>query len=452
MNASVEQFALPDLGEGLTEAELLRWLVAVGDTVAVDQPVAEVETAKTTVEVPVPFSGRVSALHAAAGETIGVGATLLSVDSSTVDGSTPTDRTRFEGAGEPAAEAPNGGGRYDSAGDTVSGAVLVGSGVKTGARTRRRAAGADTSRTMASGAASASHERGTGRVPVVSPLVRRRAREYGIDVTELSGSGTGGMVLRRDVEEAIGTLASRQQASASDTAAHAAEAQRVPLGPAHRAMAERVARSRREIPEATVWVDADATGMLDARSALNASDPQRPVSVLGLLAKFCLLGLRRFPELNSRFDAAREEVVRFSGVNLGFAAQTSRGLLVPVLHGAQHRSLRELSAELRQRTEAARSGSLAPAELSGGTFTVNNYGVFGVDGSAAVINHPEAAILGMGRIVNRPWVCGDQLEVRPVTELTLAFDHRVCDGGQAGGFLRFVADCVERPAVLLDDV
>lgn len=447
MNAPVEQFTLPDLGEGLSEAELVRWLVAVGDTVAVDQPVAEVETAKATVEVPVPFSGRVSALHAASGETIGVGAALLSVDNAT-----PTGQAGTGALEEQAVADPHGSGPHDSADATASGAVLVGSGVKAGGRARRRATGADASRTTASGAASAPYGQRTERIPVVSPLVRRRAREYGIDIAELSGSGAGGMVLRRDVEEAVGSTTSRQGFSGSETASHVAEAQRVPLGPAHRAMAERVTRSRREIPEATVWVDADATGLLDARSTLNSSDPQRPVSVLGLLAKFCLLGLRRFPELNSRFDAAREEIVRFSGVNLGFAAQTSRGLLVPVLHDAQHKSVRELSGELRQRTEDARSGTLAPAELNGGTFTVNNYGVFGVDGSAAVINHPEAAILGMGRIVNRPWVCGDQLKVRPVTELTLAFDHRVCDGGQAGGFLRFVADCVERPAVLLEDV
>lgn len=217
-------------------------------------------------------------------------------------------------------------------------------------------------------------------------------------------------------------------------------------------MAERLARSRREIPEATVWVDADATGLLDLRSTLNEADPDRPVSVLALLAKFCLLGLRRFPALNSRIDTERSELLRFSQVNLGIAAQTARGLAVPVVRDAHAMTTRELAANLDELTTAARAGTLTPDRLTGGTFTVNNYGVFGVDGSAAIINHPEAAILGMGRIVKRPWVAGDELVVRPVTELTLAFDHRVCDGEEAGGFLRFVADCVERPGVLLGDV
>jgi pyruvate dehydrogenase E2 component (dihydrolipoamide acetyltransferase) len=215
-------------------------------------------------------------------------------------------------------------------------------------------------------------------------------------------------------------------------------------------MAEKLTRSRREIPEATVWVDADATGLLEARAALNARAAAQPVSVIALLARFTILGLRQYPELNAHIEDG--DIVIPGHVHLGFAAQTDRGLVVPVVRDAHLLSTRELSAALAQRTEAARSGRLAPAELTGGTITVNNYGVFGVDGSAAIINHPEAAILGLGRIIDRPWVVDGQLAVRKVTELTLAFDHRVCDGGTAGGFLRYIADCVESPVLALGEL
>ncbi|WP_460863723.1 dihydrolipoamide acetyltransferase family protein, partial [Nocardiopsis coralliicola] len=281
------------------------------------------------------------------------------------------------------------------------------------------------------------------RAPVVSPLVRRLARENGVDAAALDGSGEGGLVLRRDVVAAISAAAAPEPRAGE---------QRTPVRGAHRAMVERLSRSRREIPEATVWVNADASGLVGLRRRLNAADPQRPVSLVGLVARFCVLGLARFPELNGAFDADRGELVRYSAVGLGVAAQTPRGLVVPVVRGAEALGARDLSAAIAGAAERGREGRLPPAELAGGTFTVNNYGVFGVDGSAAIINHPEAAILGLGRIADRPWVVGGELAVRPVTELTLAFDHRVCDGGTAGGFLRFVADCVEDPALLLGDL
>ena len=166
-----------------------------------------------------------------------------------------------------------------------------------------------------------------------------------------------------------------------------------------------------------------------------------------MLARFTILGLRRYPELNAQIDG--DEIVLNPSVHLGFAAETGRGLLVPVVPEAQALTLEQLSVALAERTQRARAGSLGPGELAGGTFTVNNYGVFGVDGSAAIINYPEAAILGMGRIIERPWVVGGAVVPRQMTELTLAFDHRVCDGGTAGGFLRFVADCIESPASAL---
>jgi pyruvate dehydrogenase E2 component (dihydrolipoamide acetyltransferase) len=217
-----------------------------------------------------------------------------------------------------------------------------------------------------------------------------------------------------------------------------------------RATADKLTRSRREIPEATVWVDVDATGLVESRRALNAGGSQQPVSLLGLVARFALLGLRRYPELNARVE--HDEILIPDHVHLGFAAQTERGLVVPVVHDAHRLTTRELSAAMAVRTAAARDGRLAPADLTGGTFTVNNYGVFGVDGSAAIINHPEVAILGMGRIIDRPWVVDGQVTARKVCELTLAFDHRVCDGGTAGGFLRYIADCIESPVSALGDL
>jgi pyruvate dehydrogenase E2 component (dihydrolipoamide acetyltransferase) len=215
-------------------------------------------------------------------------------------------------------------------------------------------------------------------------------------------------------------------------------------------MADKLARSRREIPEATVWVDVDATDLVAARAALNARTPERPVGLLALLSRFTVLALRQYPELNARIEG--DEIVIPDHVHLGFAAQTERGLVVPVVHDAHRMSTRELAAALTERTAAARAGRLTPAELTGGTVTVNNYGVFGVDGSAAIINHPEVAIVGFGRIIDRPWVVDGQVTARKITELTLSFDHRVCDGGTAGGFLRYLADCVEQPVTALGDL
>ncbi|HEY3086458.1 MAG TPA: dihydrolipoamide acetyltransferase family protein [Jatrophihabitantaceae bacterium] len=398
-------FALPDLGEGLTEATIVEWLVGVGDPVRVDQPVVEVETAKARVEVPAPFAGVIAALHAEPGETVPVGFALLTV-------------TQQQGAfAEPGVA---------SAAADESGRVLVGYGTSTPARRERRSGTTATARAISTSAAATG-----GNRPVISPLVRRLARENHVDVARLSGSGPDGTVLRRDVEAAL-------------------SAKRVPMTAAHKSAAELYTRSRREIPEATVWVDVDATGLLEARVALNAARPNEPVSLLALLARFAVLGLRRFPELNARIE--HDALVLFDDVHLGFAAQTDRGLIVPVVKNAHTMSTRELAGAIGAQAADARSGAIAPVTLRGGTFTVNNYGVFGVDGSAAIINHPEVAILGMGRIIDRPWAVSGQLAVRKITQLTLAFDHRACDGAVAGGFLRFVADCVESPVTALGDL
>ena len=283
---------------------------------------------------------------------------------------------------------------------------------------------------------------------MISPLVRKIAREADLDLASVTGTGPAGLVRREDVRRALAERAATTPASAAGRADQGEK--RIPLRGARRTAAAKLARSRREIPEATVWVDVDATGLLEARRALNADGSRQPVSLLALLARFALLGLRRYPELNARIDA--DDIVIPDYVHLGFAAQTGQGLVVPVVRDAHRLSTRDLSAALTARTAAARGGSLTPADLTGGTFTVNNYGVFGIDGSAAIINHPEVAILGMGRIIDRPWVVDGRVTARKMGELTLAFDHRVCDGGTAGGFLRYIADCVESPVTAIGDL
>ena len=284
---------------------------------------------------------------------------------------------------------------------------------------------------------------------VISPLVRKIARDADLDLGTVTGTGPSGLVRREDVRRALTQRAVTTPAAAIGAPADPGE-KRIPLRGLRRAAAEKLSRSRREIPEATVWVDVDATGLLEARRALNANASQQPVSLLALVARFALLGLRRYPELNARIDAG--DIVLPGHVHLGFAAQTSHGLVVPVVHDAHRLSTRELSAALTARTAAAREGRLTPADLTGGTFTVNNYGVFGVDGSAAIINYPEVAILGLGRIIDRPWVVDGQIMIRKMGELTLAFDHRVCDGATAGGFLRYIADCIESPVGAIGDL
>ena len=407
-------FALPDLGEGLTEAEIVNWLVAVGDRVRVDQPVAEVETAKAVVEVPCPYAGVVRALHGEPGDTVSVGSPLISVE----------EAGGFAEPGVVVAPAQEEG----------SGNVLIGYGTTSAPRRRSR-------RRRSSAPPTPEPARA---VAVISPLVRQLARQHHIDLAEVRGSGPHGVIRRCDVDAAIAA------GKAPESAAPAAVGKRIPLKGLRRAVAEKLTRSRREIPEATVWVDVDATELLAARAALNAQQPEHPVSVLALVSRFAVLGLRKFPELNSRVEA--DEIVLLDEVHLGFAAQTDRGLVVPVVRDAHAMSTRALSDALRAHTAAARAGTLSPSDLTGGTFTVNNYGVFGVDGSAAIINHPEVAILGVGRIIDRPWAVDGELAVRKACELTLAFDHRVCDGGTAGGFLRFMADCVESPITALGEL
>lgn len=403
---SAQVFTLPDLGEGLLEAELVRWLVKVGDPIKIDAPVAEVETAKAMVEVPSPYGGVVSALHAEPGETVKVGAPLISVTD-------PAAATYIE---------------EERAG---SGNVLVGYGTTTtnghGRRRRRRP----------SPVAPALPVNGD-RPRAMSPIVRKLARDRGLNLATVSGTGPDGLITRTDVERA-GT-----SSAGVDARTGLAVGERIPLQGTRKVIANALSRSRREIPEATIWADVDATALLEVRAGLDG------VGLLALLARFVVAGLARYPALNARVE--NDEILHLSGVNLGIATQTDRGLLVPAVRGAEAMSARMLDTEIRRVTEAARTGSATPAELGCGSFTLNNYGRFQVDGSAAIINHPEVAILGIGRIMPRPWVVDGEIVPRSITQLCLVFDHRVCDGEDSAGFLRFVADAIESPLSVLADL
>ncbi|SDK98185.1 pyruvate dehydrogenase E2 component (dihydrolipoamide acetyltransferase) [Cryobacterium psychrotolerans] len=491
-------FLLPDLGEGLTEAEVVNWLVAVGDTIAIDQPVIEVESAKSIVELPSPFGGVVEKLFGEVGEVIHAGSVLLTVaDDSAAVAPAPATVPPVKAA------APE-----DPAGET--GRPLVGYGPGESTRGVRRPAGGRFGRpaapteapapaaaaaapaTQAAAAPAAASPAAASaapavqgpavalldparRSPVVSPLVRRLARENGFDASQLSGSGAQSLVLRGDVESYIRGRQASEQAVAEPAAAPTAaptqtparsadrpvatpalpaavlEDIRIPITGLRKVVSQRLTTSRREIPEATIWMDVDATELFVARDRLLAATGER-FSVTALIARFVVAGLRKYPLLNSSVDTASQEILQHAAINLGLAAQTSRGLMVPVVHGAQAMTTRQLRDAIAGIVAASADGTFPPSTLTGGTFTLNNFGSLGVDGSAAIINHPEAAILGIGRMIERPWVVNHELAVRTVVELSMVFDHRVCDGGTAAGFLTYIAGCIENPVAMLADL
>ena len=470
-------FLLPDLGEGLTEAEVMEWHVAVGDEVAVDQVVVTVETAKATVDLPCPHAGRVHQLYGEPGQLLAVGSPLLSVATAGfVDPAASVGSVgAVQAASAPVAEQPAALAQYREEEQAGSGAVLIGYGTAEARRTRRRrvggpAAPAPTAPAPATGTP-APHTPAARAVQVISPIVRRLAREHGVDLSTLTPGSPDEILRRRDVEAAIaqasevppahppapadlgaGPMPAPAPVAAMARPTGATDDLHIPLRGVRRTIADRMTTSRREIPDATTWVDADATALLEAKDAIRAMRPDAGIGVLALMARIVVAGLRRFPELNARVDTGREEIVQLARVNLGFAAQSPRGLVVPVVHDAGSMTTSELAGALRKLTDLARQGALTPAQMTGGTFTLNNYGVFGVDGSTPILNHPEAAMLGIGRIIDKPWAHEGQLALRKVTQLSFTFDHRVCDGGTAGGFLRFVADGVERPVALLADL
>ncbi|MFI6425319.1 dihydrolipoamide acetyltransferase family protein [Promicromonospora sp. NPDC050880] len=464
--ATEQTFLLPDLGEGLTEASVVQWLVAEGDDVAVDQPVAEVETAKSVVEVPSPYAGRVGRLYAAEGETVDVGRPLITIVAGGGSGA------RAGAVGEREGEA------YREEERAGSGNVLIGYGTSAPAGPGRRR--------RPRGAAPSVAER---PVKVISPIVRRLAREAGLDLRSVRPTGAGGVVTRSDVRTAVagahpapavasGVAAGATTGSAVVVGAGVASgvvgvgvgagadvdasggtglvgasasagagtrgARRVPLSGFQKAASAVLSRSRAEIPEATVWVDVDATELCGLREAARTPDDPGP-GLLAYLARFVVAGLQEYPVLNARLDVERAELVVPDTVNLGIAVQSEHGLVAPAVLGADRMTTAGLDAAVRDLVERARAGRATAEELTAGTFTLNNYGSLGVDGSAAIINHPQAAILGFGRVMDRPWVVDGQVVPRKITQMSFVFDHRVCDGATAAGFMRSVAGAIENP-------
>lgn len=486
-----QTFLLPDLGEGLTEAVIVRWLVSVGDTIAIDQAIAEVETAKSIVELPSPYAGTVLALHGEEGEAVATGSPVLEVGSegdvatgaaagaagvSDNTAAAPEDRTTADGHAKHEDRTEIEAYRSEERAGSGSGNVLIGYGtgsVAAKGRRKRRAAAAAASPSMQTPASpppplseiaiteEALQNAPAGPVAVRSPIVRRLAKELGVDPRTVIATGSDGAVTRSDVLKAAEAASAAAQAMPAD-AANARPGAMVPAGdevvglhglrlasseklsPLRKAVSAKMSRSRSEIPEATVWVDVDFTELWQLRPQMAAAG-ERPPSITTLIARFVLLALREYPLLASRLSEDGTELMSFDGINLGIAVDSERGLTVPVLPRADELPIAELDTALRELSAEARTGRLAPARLSGSTFTFNNYGGFGVDGSAAIINHPEVAILGTGRIIERPWVVDGEIVVRRIAQLSLAFDHRVCDGGYAAGFIGSLVEKIEHP-------
>jgi 2-oxoisovalerate dehydrogenase E2 component (dihydrolipoyl transacylase) len=494
--AQIKDFKLPDLGEGLEEGEIVEWHVEVGEVIELNQTVADVETAKAVVAVPSPFAGRVVERIGEIGEALEVGSVFLRIDVDVEGGAVAvgddaagpaaaSDASPAQGGFEagaaaaevavPDADAEPGGavageGRSSGLDADEEPQPLVGYGQgKGGARRRRRG-----------GAEPAAEPAATAK-PLAKPPVRKLAKDLGIDLAAIApGSGPDGIITRDDVAAAANgdgrAPAAAPAAPAVPASGGAAASPAIgaelrsgekavpgfrgrapgevePIRGIRKRIVEKMEISRREIPAASCTREADLTGLWEVRKQLTEQAREEGFDVkitpFALVMRAAVLALRRFPTLNARIDREAGEIRLLEHINLGFAADTDRGLVVPNIKDAHAKSTLQLASELGQLAGGARDGSLTPAELTGGTFTVNNYGAFGNDDGDPIINHPEAGILGIGAIRERPWVVGGELQVRRVATFRLAFDHRICDGGEAGRFVTYVAELCEDPARIL---
>ncbi|MET8989808.1 dihydrolipoamide acetyltransferase family protein [Nonomuraea wenchangensis] len=502
------EFRLPDVGEGLTEAEIVRWHVQPGDEVKVNQIVVEIETAKSIVELPIPWDGVVSGLLADEGLTVEVGRPIIAVDTAEEPGETPPPAGTAAGPAGPAAQAKalaedlvpkppaegavEPGAHGSPAPKEERQAVLVGYGVKTGA-TRRRprkrpattadglppeaaapeapATGAPATGAPSTGAPSAGapaaeapapsipaapvanprrvevapvpvHEAPGPITVLAKPPVRKLAKDLGVDLTTVTGTGPQGSITRDDVHAAAAA-----QAPAPETAAPGQREERVPVKGVRKMMAQAMVASAYTAPHVTEFLQIDVTGTMEAVRRLRALPDfaEVKVSPLLLVAKAVLTAARRHPMVNSSWDEQAQEIVVKHYVNLGIAAATPRGLVVPNIKDAHTLSLPDLARSLAELTETARAGRTQPAEMAGGTITITNVGVFGVDTGTPIINPGEAAILAFGQVRDLPWVVDGELAVRKVTTLSLSFDHRIVDGELGSRFLRDIGDMLEDP-------
>ncbi|MGH3831983.1 MAG: dihydrolipoamide acetyltransferase family protein [Pseudonocardiaceae bacterium] len=427
-------FALPDVGEGLTEAEILRWCVTPGDTVAVNQVIIEIETAKAAVELPSPYAGVVSELFAEPGATVAVGAPLIAIDTGSTDaGSTDAGPSDVTAAAEPAPA-----GVIGERGPSGRITTLVGYGPQVAAVTRRPRKAAVSV---------------LGSAPLAKPPVRKLAKELGIDLRTVSGSGAGGVITRQDVQRAAhpvgdGTATGSGVAGSGVTGSGVTGQRREPVRGVRKATAAAVVSSAFTAPHVTVFITVDVTPMMELRARLAAQPGFRDVKLTPLVfaARAVCLAVRRTSQVNASWDEATGEIVYFDYVHLGIAAATPRGLVVPKIRDADRMSLRELAIALNELAASARAGRTTPGDMLGGTITITNIGVFGVDTGTPILNPGESAIFALGAIRDMPWVVDGAVVPRKVCQLALSVDHRVVDGQQAAQFLADIATLLTDPA------
>lgn len=430
-------FALPDLGEGLTESELVAWHVAVGDEVTLNQTLADVETAKAIVQLPSPFAGTITALYAEEGSTVQVGAPLVGFE-------LEADADASVEAPDAAAEAP-----------AKRSAVLVGYGAiaESGSRPQRRARKTAAPAEPAASASPTPTEAiavAANGPALATPPVRKLAHDLGIDLRALTGSGEGGVITREDVRAAADSVPAAPTASgttASGTAAASREDVRIPIKGVRKATAAAMVASAFTAPHVTEFLTIDVTPSLELVARLKARGQR--ASLLALVVKAMCLAAARTPEVNSRWDEAAGQIMQFGQVNAGIAVATERGLMVPVIHGAEQLRLDQLTASIAELAETARSGAATPAQLSGGTISVTNVGVFGVDAGTPILVPGEAAILATGAVRRMPWEHEGGIALREVMTLALSFDHRLVDGEQGSRFLVDVGGILADPGSAL---
>jgi 2-oxoisovalerate dehydrogenase E2 component (dihydrolipoyl transacylase) len=463
-------FALPDLGEGLTEGEILQWLVEPGDVVTLNQPIIEVETAKAAVEIPSPYAGVVSVLHFAAGDTVDVGSPLITYD---IDPDGPaeagSDQPFIQGGDMVPNEPGLVGGPAPKAATEEKIAVLVGSGPKASKLSRRartatvtpespvvaQAERAQPARVSAA-AVGARAEQLVGEVHVLAkPPVRKLARDLGVDLRVIGGSGPGGAVTRSDVQAAAALpgeatappSGSRPALSAAPDFDPATREQRIPIKGVRKITAEAMVASAFTAPHVTEFVTVDVTPAMELVGRLRAHPDFEGVKVspLLLVARALILAVGRHPMVNSSWDEAAQEIVVKDYVNLGIAAATPRGLIVPNIKDAGRLSMPDLAQALEALVGVAREGRTSPADMARGTITITNVGVFGVDTGTPILNPGESAILCFGAVRDTPWVHEGVIAIRKVTQLALSFDHRIVDGQLGSEFLADLAGMLADP-------
>lgn len=420
---TIKSFPLPDLGEGLTEADLLTWLVAVGDTIELNQNIAEVETAKAAVELPSPFAGVVAALHVSEGDTVEVGVPIIDIR---VDGDTEDPDVVVTGTDVDDASP------VEDSEERVP--VLVGYGVAKEGSSRRGGRG-----TTPVSAAST----GQNGKPLAAPPVRKIAKDNAVDLSEVPPTGARGDVTRDDVESYLHGA----DTAGEQTPLRVGREERTPIKGVRKHTADAMVRSAFTAPHVTEFVTVDVTDTLTLLDSLRSSAHFADVRLtpLALVAKAVLVALKSNPSLNSSWDEAAQEIVTKHYVNLGIAAATPRGLMVPNIKDAHELSLVDIARALAELTRTAKEGKSSPADLADGTITITNVGVFGVDAGTPILNPGEAAILCFGSIRRIPWEHEGEIALRSVTTLSLSFDHRLVDGQQGSQFLALVGRLLSTP-------